>query len=341
MMSISVLMTIVFLFARTFGQTNICQPNPCRNDGICHIVSANTYRCTCREGHYGPNCEFGNGDEMEKAGFCPAVGTDTSGTCAEECEGDSSCPGEMKCCFNGCGHSCIAPAAVSVDACHSNPCSSGGTCVATFDGYGCFCLAGYVGKRCEYSQAVAVRPGSCPKTEVRDGVFGMCSDDCTDDWSCPFPLRCCSNGCGRVCTVPVTTGDVDWCMSNPCVNGGMCLTNSQGYACICPDQRFVGSRCEEILSSPQPSSPELDKEENPEDVTGNQELPTTIIAVVVPCTVVIAAILVLTGVFMYKRSQRNQTSKSDGVSVNSQEHIIKGPATVCDPHCVEQTHWVA
>ncbi|TSP68478.1 WAP four-disulfide core domain protein 18 [Bagarius yarrelli] len=43
-----------------------------------------------------------------KPGICPwrKLGL---GHCAEYCTNDSDCPGEEKCCSNGCGHQCTIP----------------------------------------------------------------------------------------------------------------------------------------------------------------------------------------------------------------------------------------
>ncbi|KAM9596624.1 WAP four-disulfide core domain protein 18-like [Trichechus inunguis] len=46
------------------------------------------------------------------------------------------------------------------------------------------------------------RPGVCP--EVPKNVFGICVEECSGDESCPRGKKCCSNGCGHVCTSPVT-----------------------------------------------------------------------------------------------------------------------------------------
>ncbi|EHB18676.1 Extracellular peptidase inhibitor [Heterocephalus glaber] len=43
--------------------------------------------------------------------------------------------------------------------------------------------------------------GACP--EVRRGQFGICVEACSGDQSCPREKKCCSNGCGHVCTAPV------------------------------------------------------------------------------------------------------------------------------------------
>ncbi|XP_036051174.1 WAP four-disulfide core domain protein 18-like [Onychomys torridus] len=44
-----------------------------------------------------------------KPGACPLLPPNTVGTCDKKCSGDKSCPGEMKCCSNGCGHVCMRP----------------------------------------------------------------------------------------------------------------------------------------------------------------------------------------------------------------------------------------
>ena len=49
------------------------------------------------------------GDSMQtpKPGMCPKVPDGYLGTCVEECSADNHCTGDQKCCFNGCGHSCV------------------------------------------------------------------------------------------------------------------------------------------------------------------------------------------------------------------------------------------
>ncbi|XP_045368249.1 WAP four-disulfide core domain protein 18 [Camelus bactrianus] len=45
------------------------------------------------------------------------------------------------------------------------------------------------------------RPGVCP--EVPKGMAGICAEMCSGDESCPKGMKCCSNGCGHVCKLPV------------------------------------------------------------------------------------------------------------------------------------------
>ncbi|XP_030024800.2 WAP four-disulfide core domain protein 18 [Manduca sexta] len=48
-------------------------------------------------------------DAQVKSGSCPPVDPDAYGPCVEACSGDGSCPGNQKCCSNGCGHTCSPP----------------------------------------------------------------------------------------------------------------------------------------------------------------------------------------------------------------------------------------
>ena len=46
---------------------------------------------------------------QQKAGQCPAVPSDVSGICVQECSNDEECDDAKKCCSNGCGNVCVEP----------------------------------------------------------------------------------------------------------------------------------------------------------------------------------------------------------------------------------------
>ena len=48
-----------------------------------------------------------------------------------------------------------------------------------------------------------VKPGTCPA--VPPGTAGICIAGCANDQSCSGNFKCCSNGCGTVCTAPSST----------------------------------------------------------------------------------------------------------------------------------------
>ena len=50
---------------------------------------------------------------------------------------------------------------------------------------------------------------------------------------------------GLVSIVAYVSGQ-EFCMSNPCMNGGMCSSTNDGYMCLCNDG-FTGQNCEEYV----------------------------------------------------------------------------------------------
>ncbi|EGV98305.1 WAP four-disulfide core domain protein 2 [Cricetulus griseus] len=48
--------------------------------------------------------------DLEKQGACPSVDFPKLGICEDQCQVDTQCPGNMKCCRNGCGKmTCATP----------------------------------------------------------------------------------------------------------------------------------------------------------------------------------------------------------------------------------------
>uniref|UniRef100_A0AAZ3SRU5 WAP domain-containing protein n=1 Tax=Oncorhynchus tshawytscha TaxID=74940 RepID=A0AAZ3SRU5_ONCTS len=67
------------------------------------------------------------GTSTAKPGVCPRRPWGV-GTCAEFCFNDSDCPNDEKCCYNGCGHNCIAPYTAKPGVCPRRRWGEG-TCV--------------------------------------------------------------------------------------------------------------------------------------------------------------------------------------------------------------------
>lgn len=61
---------------------------------------------------------------------------------------------------------------------------------------------------------VEQRPGTCPR--VPEGMFGTCAERCAGDGSCPPGQKCCSNGCGKSCQVPVSIAELLTGRLSPC-----------------------------------------------------------------------------------------------------------------------------
>lgn len=51
-----------------------------------------------------------------------------------------------------------------------------------------------------------MKPGVCPA--VPPNQVGACVNLCNNDMDCQGAQKCCSNGCGRVCTDITTTGEL-------------------------------------------------------------------------------------------------------------------------------------
>ena len=49
-----------------------------------------------------------------KPGQCPVVESGGFGICVQECDDDSGCSGDQKCCSNGCGRTCMDPISMHV-----------------------------------------------------------------------------------------------------------------------------------------------------------------------------------------------------------------------------------
>ena len=121
-----------------------CSNSPCKNDGVCLAVDSQLYKCTCKFGYVGKNCE--QVDECllkvnicKNGGICQMI--DKKAVC--------SCPPGYEQPY------CDEPNYSSI-FCQINVCKNGGTCVhsgmnAKNNGMKCICKLGYTGVFCETS----------------------------------------------------------------------------------------------------------------------------------------------------------------------------------------------
>ncbi|OXB79306.1 UNVERIFIED_CONTAM: hypothetical protein H355_013227 [Colinus virginianus] len=137
-----------------------------------------------------------------KDGFCPASsGLFPSYDCREWCRHDADCPGEEKCCLQGCDYVCLHPAQDKPGRCPkvrlqltSEPCMEEDDCLHDRD---CprqeKCCFSSCAMRCsrparEHDAAVV------PQHDA-----GWCPEQCDTDSQCPQGQRCTRSSCGRVC----------------------------------------------------------------------------------------------------------------------------------------------
>ncbi len=114
------------------------------------------------------------------------------------------------------------------NACLSNPCECGGTCIPNPD-IVCQCPDGYSGLTCN------IKPDVCASSPCQNG--GTCTNSCNG-----FTCECIPGYYGDWC-------QFDVCSNLPCQNGGSCYHNgTQGIACHCVSP-WTGPTCENLMPS--------------------------------------------------------------------------------------------
>ncbi|XP_038064211.1 fibrillin-1-like isoform X3 [Patiria miniata] len=207
------------------SMTTPCSNNPCRNGATCEVMGTFSYRCRCLAGYTGPTCET--------IMACNPSPCQNGGTCMIS----FSNPVEYFCvCQAGVsGNNCQF---VSQTPCSSSPCQNGGNCV-NLDTvlFGCICLQGYTGTRCETIVACASAP-------CQNGGLCTVNNGNPTQMVCTCPPTHTGNFCEIV--IPV----VNVCTINPCQNGGVCIldsTQASGYRCRCTNG-FTGTNCDNFVT---------------------------------------------------------------------------------------------
>ncbi|KAL8626002.1 hypothetical protein ACOMHN_012594 [Nucella lapillus] len=236
---------------REFG----CDVSPCENNGTCVPVSASPgalpYRCTCREGFTGVNCErLLNQCEMTpnpcQQGICTSTivnsytcnctGTGFRGkNCSQdidECESSSACgsgrcfniPGTFSC---GCAAGFDGPMCQDVDECASSPCKNDAICTQGINNYTCSCAPGFEGNDCQ--------------TNIDDCANATCSGAFTRCVDGVLSHQCvCLDGYRNQTGQCV---EIDECADNPCRNNATCQDRVNAFRCDCV-AGFTGVTCE-------------------------------------------------------------------------------------------------
>lgn len=207
----------------------LCEIEPCLNNGTCKVpVGGTKIECECIKGFIGARCEIDWDD-------CESQPCQNNGLCVDEVGG-------FQCNCSGTGYSGTL-CQNNVDECYSsNPCLNGGSCYDTYGSYICECPPNFGGSNCEQTiDACASQPCShgstCIDRKDGGGVECICqtgfsgefcenSPACTRE--CPLDTQC----IGGQCCVPDATGtqcrNVVAAPSDDCtcLNGGTCNPNS-------------------------------------------------------------------------------------------------------------------
>ncbi|CAF0852740.1 unnamed protein product [Brachionus calyciflorus] len=117
-----------------------------------------------------------------KIGTCPPNDNSLITTCQVLCNNDTECSGIQKCCQFGCQRKCLDPILTSTSI---------------------------------------MKPGNCPKLEPN--TVGTCIKHCNSDFDCTQKsYKCCSNGCGTVCSAPIECNLNKDCSFFKRCNKGIC-----------------------------------------------------------------------------------------------------------------------
>uniref|UniRef100_K1RC33 Fibropellin-1 n=1 Tax=Magallana gigas TaxID=29159 RepID=K1RC33_MAGGI len=258
-----------------------CSSNPCLHGGRC-IDLIGQYQCDCSEtGYSGINCTskesdtvstcFNNGVKHPVSGKCSCLPGYTGSECealVDECQ-HSFC-GENGHCIDGIDNfTCVCMPGFTgkycnnnLDECSANPCMNNASCIPGNNDFRCACPPGFEGKRCEINKDEC-SPFPCNLTTAVDCIDGnndyscVCREGWTGKWcqtrihSCPQP---CQNGgtcnteaercdCVAGFTGPYCQVEIDECDSQPCLNGGVCVDQVNGFTCTCP-QGYTNKTCD-------------------------------------------------------------------------------------------------
>ncbi|XP_029469246.1 WAP four-disulfide core domain protein 3 [Rhinatrema bivittatum] len=195
----------------------------------------------------------------EKPGICPGPRyiqpKDSSSFCDKFCTSDENCPGNKKCCDEGCEKVCKPPAADKPGDCPARPtavssencteeCTSDSECAGTLK-----CCFDTCGRKCLPPPGEA--PGFCPPNVLPPGIGAtICLVNCTN---CTEEEKCCPKGCSSVCT-RVSPDKPGSCAINPinCFRGTRALcTRDSG----CPgDEKCCSHQCGMDCVPPLPDS---------------------------------------------------------------------------------------
>ncbi|XP_046474666.1 protein crumbs isoform X5 [Neodiprion pinetum] len=227
---------------------SLCERNPCENDGTCYNVADGEYKCECSSGWTGKNCEININEcasnPCKHGGTCTdsinnyTCRCDRTGYRGINCEINideclnNPCLNNGKCFDNYGGYICQCPMGfegqnceLNLNECLSNPCTNGGSCIDEVGTYHCNCLSGYTGRHCE--------------------LHGLC-----ENGACPLNSICIPDNHGPQCVCnPGFMGippncTINFCANNPCLNGGTCTSNQDGFNCTCPIE-WTGTACDQ------------------------------------------------------------------------------------------------
>lgn len=202
--------------------TNLCQPNPCMNDGKCLLNETGQFECKCKPPFNGRLCEE---NDACKADPCK------NGRCQVKTDGSYFC----KCLPGYSGYTCNVS-----EVCVPNPCQHSGVCSKDEQGKAtCECIGQWRGSVCQDCNCKKSKdPLTIPDAFCDQKGYCECYqlNGLTFDYS--MIQGCQLNNADAI--KPATP-----CDSKPCLNGGTCMVSGDdqsSYTCTCT-KWFMGKNC--------------------------------------------------------------------------------------------------
>ncbi|XP_021353650.1 uncharacterized protein LOC110450441 [Mizuhopecten yessoensis] len=161
---------------------------------------------------------------------------------------------------------------IFVDDCVDNPCQFGGKCHNNLGVSSCVCADQYYGHTCE--TVCPCQYGSCVKETAGSRSNPRNFDIGGEILSC----NCSAGYTGVNCDQ-----DIDDCLGDPCLHGGVCEDGIQSYTCECP-VGYHGVHCENTR----------DAQITDQSTTGA----IIAVAVVVPLVVIVIVLAVIYGIYI-------------------------------------------
>jgi hypothetical protein len=215
-------------FTKRTTDLDLCNPNPCQNNGIC-TDEINKYTCNCSDtGFDGKNCEQDINEcliweesaieKCQNGGKCVNEIGNFSCDCQKGWEGDF-CNQDI--------NECLVSEESGVESC-----KNGGKCVNEIGNFSCDCLEGWEGNFCgqDVNECLIWEESgveNCKNGGKCVNEIGNFSCDCPKGWE------------GDFCET-----DTDDCFPNPCPVGKICIDNGlNDYICECP-KYWEGDACD-------------------------------------------------------------------------------------------------
>uniref|UniRef100_A0AC34RIU7 Uncharacterized protein n=1 Tax=Panagrolaimus sp. JU765 TaxID=591449 RepID=A0AC34RIU7_9BILA len=161
------------------GVTALCtQTSQCGNEFWCHQIGYNGlgYCCPLPE-------------SASRPGSCEARVPRHQKNCAAECRSDVDCPSTSKCCFDGCGLSCMNVQFAPNPFQHRPESKLG---IVRIDSLK------------HNKEILSPLLAECPDLP-KNGGTQSCNTECKTDSDCRGLRRCCAVGCSRICVYPQKT----------------------------------------------------------------------------------------------------------------------------------------